>query len=172
MWKAGDQRPRCPLRCGPRVSPGLAHAHDFAPGAGAGDNTIRVFNEVAAGEGAAPRLRLAAQRRQAHPTDVNSVRWHPRDASLLASAGDDGTVRLWRLPPAAEAANGDGGACATAVAPAAGQPGAPAAGASCEQAEPAHGGALPGAPGGARPAAPGAVAQWASGEAHATDPPG
>jgi len=132
-----------------------------------------VFTEAATEEGAAPRLRLAAQRRQAHPTDVNSVRWHPRDASLLASAGDDGTVRLWRLRPAAEAAHGDGGACSTAAAPAAGRPEiAPAAGAACEQAEPAHGDALPGASGAARPAAPGAAARRGSGEAHATDPPG
>ena len=49
--------------------------------------------------GAAPAFRLAAQRRQAHAGDVNCVRWHPRDAGLLASAGDDGAVRLWRLRP-------------------------------------------------------------------------
>ena len=46
---------------------------------------------------AAAAFRLAVQRRHAHPTDVNCVRWHPHDAKLLASAGDDGTVRLWRL---------------------------------------------------------------------------
>lgn len=33
----------------------------------------------------------------AHDADVNSVAWHPTDAGLLASGGDDGRVRLWRL---------------------------------------------------------------------------
>ena len=35
--------------------------------------------------------------------DVNCVRWHPTDPTLLASAGDDGRVKLWRclLPPSA-----------------------------------------------------------------------
>ena len=30
---------------------------------------------------------------------MNCVHWHPRDAALLASAGDDGAVRLWRMRP-------------------------------------------------------------------------
>jgi WD40 repeat protein len=29
--------------------------------------------------------------------DVNAVAWHPRDPGLLASAGDDCCVRLWRI---------------------------------------------------------------------------
>lgn len=33
----------------------------------------------------------------AHEGDVNCVRWHPKDCSLLASAGDDGVVRLWKV---------------------------------------------------------------------------
>jgi len=33
----------------------------------------------------------------AHDGDVNCVRWHPKDCSLLASAGDDGIVRLWKV---------------------------------------------------------------------------
>lgn len=34
----------------------------------------------------------------AHAGDVNSVAWHPVDERVLASAGDDGAVRVWRLP--------------------------------------------------------------------------
>lgn len=44
---------------------------------------------------------LLCKREQAHPLDVNCVRWHPTDPSLLASAGDDCCVRLWRWRPAA-----------------------------------------------------------------------
>jgi WD40 repeat protein len=37
------------------------------------------------------------QRTDAHAADVNCVRWHPTDSSLLASASDDNTIKLWRL---------------------------------------------------------------------------
>jgi hypothetical protein len=33
----------------------------------------------------------------AHSADVNCVKWHPTDPTLLASAGDDGLIKLWRL---------------------------------------------------------------------------
>lgn len=53
------------------------------------------------GSGAAGgSFRLLCTREQAHPLDVNCVRWHPSDATLLASAGDDCCVRLWRWRPA------------------------------------------------------------------------
>lgn len=34
---------------------------------------------------------------QAHNSDINSVKWNPQIPGLLASAGDDGTVKLWTL---------------------------------------------------------------------------
>jgi WD40 repeat protein len=48
-------------------------------------------------------FRLLCKREQAHPLDVNCVRWHPSDPSLLASAGDDCCIKLWRWWPDAEA---------------------------------------------------------------------
>eukprot|EP00878_Enallax_costatus_P024775 GHUV01026461.1.p1 GENE.GHUV01026461.1~~GHUV01026461.1.p1 ORF type:complete len:406 (+),score=78.94 GHUV01026461.1:109-1326(+) len=33
---------------------------------------------------------------QAHTADVNCVKWHPQQQGLLASAGDDCVVKLWR----------------------------------------------------------------------------
>jgi WD40 repeat protein len=29
--------------------------------------------------------------------DVNCVAWHPTDPTLLASASDDGVIKIWRL---------------------------------------------------------------------------
>lgn len=101
---------------------------------GGADNAIRIFSEAAAveaGEEAAaaaadaaaaePSLRalfmrqpggsaegstfqLLCQKQQAHPLDINCVRWHPADPTLLASAGDDGCIRLWRWQPEAASA--------------------------------------------------------------------
>jgi WD40 repeat protein len=70
--------------------------------AGSADNSICVFEEQPSssgdgGEGAGQEgFVLVARRADAHPGDVNGVRWHPKDPTLLASAGDDGSIRLWR----------------------------------------------------------------------------
>ena len=44
-------------------------------------------------------FQLAVTKRAAHSADVNCVRWSPTDPCLLASAGDDNTVKLWRYRP-------------------------------------------------------------------------
>jgi len=49
----------------------------------------------------------------AHDADVNSVAWHPTDPALLASGGDDGCVRLWRLGGGGGGGGGGAGARAT-----------------------------------------------------------
>mmetsp|Transcript_28068 Transcript_28068/g.90653 ORF Transcript_28068/g.90653 Transcript_28068/m.90653 type:complete len:193 (-) Transcript_28068:78-656(-) len=62
--------------------------------AGGADDAIAVFR-VEGGPGA-PTLRLLHREASAHTADVNCVQWHPTDAALLASAGDDGVARVWR----------------------------------------------------------------------------
>lgn len=83
--------------------------------AGAGDNAVRVFCEDAAAAdqepGQPPSWSLVAEQQQAHPLDVNCVRWHPTTKGLLASAGDDMVIKLWSFQPAGEASklpNGGG----------------------------------------------------------------
>ena len=51
------------------------------------------------GSGGGGSFRLLCTRERAHPLDINCVRWHPTDPTLLASAGDDGCIRLWRWSP-------------------------------------------------------------------------
>ena len=97
------------------AAPGGAAAMDEAAAAAAADAVaaepglrgifMQQAGEQGAGEGGgggAPggSFSLLCTREQAHPLDVNCVRWHPSDATLLASAGDDCCVRLWRWRPA------------------------------------------------------------------------
>lgn len=65
-----------------------------------GDDCIRLFSEdlydkITLGE--CPTYKMLLKKERAHTTDVNCVRWHPQEASLLASAGDDGIVKIWKV---------------------------------------------------------------------------
>jgi len=61
--------------------------------AGGADNALRLY---APSKGEGESLAMVAEQREAHQGDVNSVAWHPR-LPLLATAGDDATVRLWTV---------------------------------------------------------------------------
>ncbi|KAI0036243.1 WD40 repeat-like protein [Vararia minispora EC-137] len=70
-----------------------------------GDGRINVWEleiEEDAEENSPPRHRLLARLEGAHSvSDVNGIVWCPREGyrSLLASVGDDGEARIWRISP-------------------------------------------------------------------------
>jgi len=79
---------------------------------GCADNSIMVFEKSSSAAAAAAEegksraqeppadvYEMVAAQPDAHSGDVNTVAWHPKDDSLLASGGDDGIVRLWRFVP-------------------------------------------------------------------------
>ncbi|XP_002461761.1 protein CIA1 [Sorghum bicolor] len=64
---------------------------------GAGDDAICLFTEEKSTMVERPSYRLILKKEKAHVMDINSVRWCPQDPRLLASASDDGMVKLWEL---------------------------------------------------------------------------
>eukprot|EP01104_Vermistella_antarctica_P004662 TRINITY_DN15083_c0_g1_i1.p1 TRINITY_DN15083_c0_g1~~TRINITY_DN15083_c0_g1_i1.p1 ORF type:complete len:355 (+),score=69.26 TRINITY_DN15083_c0_g1_i1:51-1067(+) len=66
---------------------------------GAGDDCIRVFARRTEGLSTPNEVSfdLVATMEKAHDSDVNCVRWHPKEKGLLASCGDDRKVNIFRL---------------------------------------------------------------------------
>ncbi|KAI9122252.1 hypothetical protein K1719_006941 [Acacia pycnantha] len=65
---------------------------------GAADDCIRLFvenNESLVDGG--PLYKLLLKKEKAHNMDINSVQWSPGEKRLLASASDDGTIKVWEL---------------------------------------------------------------------------
>ena len=98
------------LRGATHIYVSICTAHGIAHGCtGSGDNSICVFEEeqIASSDvnpQQKPSFQLSIKKLDAHPTDVNCVRWHPKDPNLLASAGDDGCIRLWHYQKGLDAA--------------------------------------------------------------------
>ncbi|XP_060668610.1 protein CIA1 isoform X1 [Ziziphus jujuba] len=68
---------------------------------GAADDAIRFFVENKDKDGLVdgPLYKLLMKEEKAHDMDVNSVQWSPGEKRLLASASDDGTIKIWELAP-------------------------------------------------------------------------
>merc|ERR1712038_307322 len=71
---------------------------------GGGDDSIHIYREISRNTGGsvtsseeAPLFVTDISVKNAHGGDVNCVRWHPLDGSLLASAGDDGLIKIWKF---------------------------------------------------------------------------
>ncbi|KAL8154447.1 hypothetical protein V2J09_012207 [Rumex salicifolius] len=64
---------------------------------GAADDGIRLFVENTSGEVDDPMYNLLSKKEKAHDMDVNCVQWSPMQTQLLASASDDGTIKIWEL---------------------------------------------------------------------------
>jgi len=77
---------------------------DYAPAraghgrvvSGGSDNRIQIYREIIVGATSDKPLFTIDVGVDTSHGDVNCVCWHPHDGSILCSAGDDGTVRIWR----------------------------------------------------------------------------
>ncbi|KAI3693181.1 hypothetical protein L6452_33012 [Arctium lappa] len=64
---------------------------------GAADDAIRLFGESEDHSIDGPSYKLLLKKEKAHDMDINSVQWSPTGNRLLASASDDGTIKIWKL---------------------------------------------------------------------------
>uniref|UniRef100_A0A0D6R278 Probable cytosolic iron-sulfur protein assembly protein CIAO1 homolog n=1 Tax=Araucaria cunninghamii TaxID=56994 RepID=A0A0D6R278_ARACU len=67
---------------------------------GAADDCIRLFCENTDDSATmveCPSYKMISKKEKAHTMDVNSVQWHPLEPQLLASAGDDSTLKIWEV---------------------------------------------------------------------------
>ncbi|PIN16808.1 WD40 repeat protein [Handroanthus impetiginosus] len=66
---------------------------------GAADDAIRLFVESEDGLVDGPTYKLLLKKEKAHEMDINAVQWSSTENRLLASASDDGTVKIWDVGP-------------------------------------------------------------------------
>ncbi|GMI96666.1 embryo defective 1345, Cytosolic Iron-sulfur protein Assembly 1 [Hibiscus trionum] len=64
---------------------------------GAADDAVRLFVQSKDGSMNEPSYQLILKKEKAHDMDINSVQWCPGEKRLLASASDDGTIKVWEL---------------------------------------------------------------------------
>lgn len=62
---------------------------------GGADDAIRLFVENDDCEVDGPMYKLLSKKEKAHEMDVNGVQWSSMEKPLIASASDDGTIKIW-----------------------------------------------------------------------------
>ena len=63
-----------------------------------GDDSIRIFNEATSSDSKnSPNFECVISKTAAHEEDVNCVAWNPSVPGLLASCGDEGDLKLWKV---------------------------------------------------------------------------
>ncbi|ERN16486.1 protein CIA1 isoform X2 [Amborella trichopoda] len=72
-------------------------SRDGVIASGAGDDTIRLFKEIPSDVVNGPSYNMICKKEKVHSMDVNSVQWHPKVPTILASASDDGYIKIWEL---------------------------------------------------------------------------
>lgn len=60
-----------------------------------GDDVIRIFREESDSDKHQPTFSLVCTMNNAHTQDVNCSQWNPAVPGMIASASDDGTVKVW-----------------------------------------------------------------------------
>ena len=112
MWKCVGTLPKAHENVIYSVDCAPARAgHGRIASAGA-DNAIHIYREVnengigtaaaaattttrTSSSSEAPVFCLDASKEMAHDGDVNCIQWHPYNGAILASAGDDGVIKIW-----------------------------------------------------------------------------
>jgi WD40 repeat protein len=58
------------------------------------DDSIKIYQQSESSQ-----FVLKETKTKAHHTDVNCLRWNPKQINILASCGDDGLIRIWEYKP-------------------------------------------------------------------------
>jgi len=61
-----------------------------------GDNRVQIYREVMGSTSDAPLFSVDTSVLVGHG-DINCIRWHPSDGSVLCAACDDGSVRILKF---------------------------------------------------------------------------
>jgi WD40 repeat protein len=65
--------------------------------AASGDDSISIYKKNNDDGDCSSSMSLVCRKKSSHCSDVNSVEWNPVDDTLLASASDDASIKIWKV---------------------------------------------------------------------------